>query len=77
METLTFVGNMAYILIFEGMRRLGKQDPKGFLFQSAGAFLWMGCGFFMRDAGTAVLFWNIIFGVIGLVGYRRLRRNGL
>ncbi len=73
MEYIDFAINIAYVLIGLGMWKLGRQDPKGFLYQAGGAFTFMACGFFMDDGGTPIILWNIIFGLIGLAGYRRLR----
>ena len=78
MDLITLVGHISYILIAVGLWRLGKQDPVGFLYQAVGAFIWMITGFFMRDAGSAIIVWNAIFGLIGLAGYKRLRgKHGL
>ena len=73
MDYIDFAINLAYVLIGVGMWKLGKQDPRGFLYQAGGAFIFMICGFFMKDGGTPIMVWNIIFGLIGIAGYRRLR----
>jgi hypothetical protein len=74
--------NIGFTLIFIGLWKLGRQnritgapDPTGFLYQAAGAFTMVIGGFFMRDAGTVVTCWNVAFGLISLVGYRRLTRQ--
>lgn len=75
MSPLDIVTNVGFVLIAIGLWRLGKHDPKGFLYQSAGAFTMVAAGFFMRDAGTVITCWNVVFGLIALMGYRRLSRN--
>ena len=75
MEYIDLVTNIGFILIAVGMWKLGRQDPKGFLYQAGGAFTMVAAGFFMRDAGTVITCWNVVFGLIGLVGYRRLRNQ--
>ena len=73
MTLIDLATNIGFVLIAVGMWKLGKQDPKGFLYQAGGAFMMVVAGFFMRDAGTVITCWNIVFGLIGLAGYRRLR----
>ncbi len=81
MEYAPILMNIGFSLIFIGLWKLGRQnqhgrpDPTGFLYQAAGAGTMIVGGFFMRDAGTTVMCWNVAFGLISLVGYWRLKRQ--
>ena len=72
--------NIGFSLIFVGLWKLGhskrldgRPNPDGFLYQAAGAFTMVIGGFFLRDAGTTITCWNVLFGFISLVGYWRLK----
>ena len=71
METIAL--NIGFALVAVGMLKLGNHEPKGFLYQAAGAFLMAGTGFFLSEGGGAITCWNTVFGLVGVVGYRRLR----
>lgn len=72
---LDFLGHTAYLLIAIGMALLGKGDPRGFLSQAAGAFIWIIIAFFMPEDSPyiPIIIWNVIFGLIGVRGYYRMR----
>ena len=75
MTTESIALHVGFVLIGFGMLRLGKQDPRGFLYQAAGAFLMAGTGFFLEEGSGPIIFWNVVFGLVGLSGYRRLSRD--
>ncbi len=66
-------GHLAFILIALGMWRLGREDRKGFLYHVSGCVVLCGVGFFSEQ--TYLVVWNIIFAIIGIVGYRRMGRQ--
>lgn len=72
---LDFFGHVAYLLIGLGMWLLGRGDARGFLAQAVGAFLWTTIAFFMPEDSPylPIILWNILFGLIGIGGYYRLR----
>lgn len=67
--------HVGFILIAVGMLKLGKKDPKGFIYQASGSFLMALTGFFLTEGGTPIICWNAVFGLVGIVGYRRLSKE--